>query len=61
MFIQALFAPGCNRDEWKCSNGECIPAEWRCDNVRYDCSDNSDEENCGIHIKDSPKQNFSFL
>lgn len=37
---------GCDSDEWQCSNGRCIPAEWRCDNVQYDCSDNSDEENC---------------
>merc|ERR1739845_33025 len=31
-FPPSVYKKGCNSDEWECSNGECIPAEWRCDN-----------------------------
>ena len=44
----ALFAPGCFSSEYQCSDGDCIPAEWRCDNVPYNCRDNGDEQNCGM-------------
>lgn len=33
----------CSLGEWKCQNGECINAEFVCDNTQ-DCVDGSDEE-----------------
>lgn len=44
--------PGCDVDQFHCSNGKCIPDWWRC-NSMDECGDNSDEELC----IDSP---FSF-
>ena len=35
----------CLNDEFKCSNGTCIPKEWSCDHER-DCFDASDERLC---------------
>lgn len=29
-----------------CSNGECLPSDWWCDN-EVDCSNGADEYNCG--------------
>ncbi|XP_060066836.1 fibropellin-1-like [Ylistrum balloti] len=47
----------CTSSQFKCSNGEkCIPADYRCDQIE-DCTDKSDEYNCGtacnaaIHFK----------
>ncbi|OXA37042.1 sortilin-related receptor [Folsomia candida] len=41
----ALGQPGCGPDEYMCSDGICIPANWECD--RWDdCADGSDEVNC---------------
>ena len=35
--------PGqCNRDQFRCKNGECIPSGFVCDRVA-DCVDHSDE------------------
>uniref|UniRef100_H3CGA1 Low density lipoprotein receptor-related protein 12 n=1 Tax=Tetraodon nigroviridis TaxID=99883 RepID=H3CGA1_TETNG len=45
-------APGCDVDQFHCSNGKCVPDWWRC-NSMDECGDNSDEELC----MDSP---FSF-
>lgn len=36
---------GCQPNEATCGNGQCIPKNAVCNNVR-DCSDGSDEENC---------------
>lgn len=41
--------PTCKEDEWQCENKQCIPIERRCD-VREDCTDKSDELECGIYI-----------
>lgn len=35
----------CDRDQWKCKSGQCIPVAAYC-NDYPDCLDNSDEENC---------------
>ncbi|XP_050412354.1 G-protein coupled receptor GRL101 [Patella vulgata] len=40
--------------EWKCSSGECIPFQQRC-NLKSDCKDGSDERNCDV-CKDSTFQ-----
>jgi len=32
----------CKEDEFKCANGKCILASWRC-NRRHECQDGSDE------------------
>ena len=40
----------CARGQFHCiSNGRCIIHSWRCDNYQ-DCSDGSDERNCGKRI-----------
>uniref|UniRef100_A0A3P8XJT4 EGF-like domain-containing protein n=1 Tax=Esox lucius TaxID=8010 RepID=A0A3P8XJT4_ESOLU len=36
----------CEDGQFQCNNKRCIPTIWRCDEDD-DCSDNSDEENCG--------------
>ncbi|XP_063755447.1 low-density lipoprotein receptor-related protein 12 [Eleginops maclovinus] len=41
----SLLAPGCDVDQFHCSNGKCIPDWWRC-NSMDECGDNSDEELC---------------
>ncbi|XP_051895600.1 basement membrane-specific heparan sulfate proteoglycan core protein isoform X2 [Pristis pectinata] len=35
----------CHANEFSCGSGECIPLDYRCD-LRADCSDMSDEDNC---------------
>jgi len=37
----------CLDNEFKCKNGQCIKSTDRC-NRRFDCGDQSDEENCEI-------------
>jgi len=40
-------SPGhCQRGEVPCDNGVCIPLDYLCDGD-YDCTDRSDEANCG--------------
>ncbi|KAJ7345670.1 hypothetical protein JRQ81_001620, partial [Phrynocephalus forsythii] len=43
--IKCSFGAGCESGQFRCGNGRCIPAEWRCDGAR-DCSDDSDEAGC---------------
>ena len=38
--------PPCSEDEYTCENGQCIPANQRC-NLLIDCYDESDESYCG--------------
>ncbi|MGH0154690.1 UNVERIFIED_CONTAM: hypothetical protein FKN15_067352 [Acipenser sinensis] len=40
----------CEHGQFQCKNERCIPTIWRCDDDD-DCSDNSDEENCGLLLK----------
>ncbi|KAG7156282.1 Gamma-aminobutyric acid receptor subunit beta-like 9, partial [Homarus americanus] len=37
----------CSDEQFMCTSGSCIPQKYRC-NLRYDCKDGSDEDNCGI-------------
>jgi hypothetical protein len=52
----------CNISEFRCTNGQCIPADNQC-NAVYDCFDNSDEINCGLYITSwySIIENLVFL
>lgn len=38
--------PKCQRDEFRCDDGQCIREVYRCDSIR-DCLDGSDEKSCG--------------
>ena len=40
----------CSANEFQCANGNCIEMTFRCDGVSGDCTDNSDELNCGIYL-----------
>ncbi|GFT68034.1 hypothetical protein NPIL_358801, partial [Nephila pilipes] len=35
----------CKKDQFTCTEGECISSLWRCDG-ESDCADGSDEANC---------------
>lgn len=43
---RAAVASSCSSEQFRCSNGQCIPDNWEC-NGWDDCNDNSDESNCG--------------
>jgi hypothetical protein len=36
-------------DTYQCPGGDCIRNDQRCNGRRWECRDNADEENCGIH------------
>ena len=40
---------GCTSTQFNCANGQCVPVASRCNNIR-ECSDGSDELNCGKHL-----------
>lgn len=50
-----LFTGDCHINEFRCTEGKCIPQSKKCDNSR-DCSDGSDEHDCGKDFI-----NFSFF
>ena len=41
-----LFTKGCANNQLTCTNGQCVPKEARCNNIR-ECRDGSDEFSCG--------------
>ena len=41
-----LSAGYCRPNEFRCYGGDCVPKSYQCDG-EWDCSDGSDEENCG--------------
>ena len=42
----------CSESEFRCDNHKCIRGHWKCDHDN-DCSDGSDEKNCG-KLQDVP-------
>jgi len=49
MFRIVLSVMRCAADEFTCGDGSCIDARRRCDQ-QEDCSDGSDEANCGLYV-----------
>ncbi|GIY07542.1 putative vitellogenin receptor [Caerostris darwini] len=45
----------CPGNDFRCSNGHCILASWKCDS-RDDCGDNSDEIDCPLPVNCSKSQ-----
>ena len=43
----------CHPSQYRCTNGQCIPYNYRCD-YRYHCRDGSDEENCRPIVQPFP-------
>ena len=45
--VYANFPLDCSFLQWECDDGQCIPADYRCDGGTPDCTDGSDENGCG--------------
>ena len=41
-----VLTKGCAETQFTCTNGQCVPKEARCNNIR-ECRDGSDEFSCG--------------
>ncbi|XP_070553135.1 suppressor of tumorigenicity 14 protein homolog [Ptychodera flava] len=48
----------CTADEFRCSDGQCIPLDWVCDGWQ-DCNTDSDEADC--HDRECPNDMFKCL
>lgn len=66
LFKQKLLGSNeCKEDQFRCTNGECIDGNLKCDR-KYDCKDGSDEFNCGmfqiffLEISDISKKNLNI-
>lgn len=50
-FFVVLTGPrNCTSEEFQCSNGNCVPFQWRCDGDN-DCGDNTDEGCCKSYFE----------
>lgn len=56
-FKEDLVSPFCSSLEFTCDNGNCIPANWECDNEN-DCKDNSDERHCNLKTDNCATEEF---
>jgi len=56
LLYQRYCETGCSRDQFQCSNGQCISARWKCDG-HEDCKLGDDEKNCepGIVLNNTEK------
>lgn len=56
LLYQRYCETGCSRDQFQCSNGQCISAKWKCDG-HEDCKLGDDEKNCepGIVLHNAEK------
>lgn len=48
----------CTEHKFLCATGQCIPASWRCD-YAADCTDGSDEHQCGKSMHKRGKHEFA--
>lgn len=50
MRMSMVYGAGCGAAEFRCKDGRCVGYELQCNKVK-DCSDGSDELDCGNYIK----------
>lgn len=48
--VDATGTTACFAGDFQCTNQECVPVDWRCDNDP-DCEDGSDERNCENYVR----------
>ena len=66
-FCQRNCETSCSKDQFQCSNGQCILAKWKCDG-HEDCKYGEDEKNCEpgkmletlFHLSNILTQNLNF-